>query len=234
MLAMNVMMLTASIRRGKARAALNNRSGAVEDFKKVMHCNCASVQFFKLPNVCNNLLSQVLSFDPSNAFAQTELKQLDGSASTSAAIDAVASTPTSTAAKSAARPTLLPSSMSQAIPPSSGTACSVKEPSAKTNSFKPGFLNPQPAVPRPRRIEIKEDSDESDGEKVSGHSALDSAASSHVSSPLKPSRATITAAAAAAAAAVTDEDIVARAARIASLNVRFLVSCIPAFCVSIT
>ena len=167
----------------------------------------------------------MLSFDPSNAFAQTELKQLDGSASTSAAIDAVASTPTSTAAKSAARPTLLPSSMSQAIPPSSGTACSVKEPSAKTNSFKPGFLNPQPAVPRPRRIQIKEDSDESDGENVSQHSvcaALDSAASSHVSSPLKPSRATITAAAAAAAAAVTDEDIVARAARIASLNVRFL------------
>lgn len=127
----------------------------------------------------------------------------------------------------------MPSSMSRAIPPSS-TACSVKEPPAKTTSFKPGFLNPQPAVPRPRRIEIKEDSDESDGEKVSGHSALDSAASSHVSSPLKPSRATITAAAAAAAAAVTDEDIVARAARIASLNVRFLVSCIPAFCVSIT
>ena len=45
-----------------------------------------------------------------------------------------------------------------------------------------------------------------------------SAAESIASSPLKPSHASV-AAAAAAAAAVTDEDIVARAARIASMHV---------------
>jgi hypothetical protein len=177
-----------------------------------------------LPNVCNNLLSQVLSFDPGNAFAHAELAQLDGSTSTSAAIYANASTPTTAAAKSAARAALLSSTMSQANPPSSGISCSVNDPPAKINSFKPGFLNPQPAVPRPRRIQIKEDSDESDEESVPENTAtLESAAlkaSSHVSSPLKPSRAAITAAAA-AAASVTDEDIVARAARIASLNVSF-------------
>jgi hypothetical protein len=44
MLEINVTNAIASIRRGKARAALNNKSGAVEDFKKVLQPNGASIQ----------------------------------------------------------------------------------------------------------------------------------------------------------------------------------------------
>jgi hypothetical protein len=92
-------------------------------------------------------------------------------------------------------------------------------------SFKPGFLNPQTLAPQPRRIQIKEDSEES--EQEDGKEPVSEAVLSQVSAhtpasdfvhPMKPSQATI-AAAAAAAVAVTDADIVARAARIASMNV---------------
>ena len=92
-------------------------------------------------------------------------------------------------------------------------------------AFKPGFLNPHTLAPQPRRIQIKEDSEESeqedDKEQVSEAAISQVPAYTPASDfihPMKPSQATI-AAAAAAAVAVTDEDIVARAARIASMNV---------------
>jgi hypothetical protein len=176
---------------------------------------------FFLKNFCHDLFSQVLSFDPGNSFAKAELAHLDDSVLTGASINTVSAPHAAAAANLAPRADGLPSSMSRVVPPSSSATHSVKEPPSKVNLFKSGFLNPQPAVPKPRRIQIKEESEESDEEAVSENSAaLEPAASSHVSSPLKPSRAAITAATA-AAVAVTDEDILARAARIASLNVHF-------------
>jgi hypothetical protein len=173
-----------------------------------------------------------LSFDPGNALAQRELVNLDGSAAkrdtfTLPAADAVsfssAATISAKSATSAAAPTSSsvlhhPTLTSSAHPPR-------KEPPAKMTAFKPGFLNSEPIAPKPRRIQIQEDSDESDPDAVSDNypasvttQALTSDAANNMIPPMKPSHAAA-AAAAAAAVAVSDEDIVARAARIASMNV---------------
>jgi hypothetical protein len=168
---------------------------------------------------------QVLSFDPANTLVQAELARLDTPA---AAHHAPTAAPATVLAKSAASTAAPPSSsVSRNTPASSSTAAPQKEAPAKMTAFKPGFLNADPSAPKPRRIQIKEDSDESDPEPDSDPppsaaaataQAPASAAVHNTVAPVKPSHAAV-AAAAAAAVAVTDEDIVARAVRIASMNV---------------
>jgi hypothetical protein len=169
---------------------------------------------------------QVLSLDPGNHLAQAELAQLDGSAakvrsSTAASLNAFSS--------SSAKITTVgdaPPKLSVHHPaPSSSSASFRKEPPSKVTAFKPGFLNPEPVPPKPRRIQIKEDSDESEPDAPIDHAPEAVFTQSSVSAvalnfvpPLKHCHSAVTAAAP-AAVAVTDEDIVARAARIASLNV---------------
>ena len=167
--------------------------------------------------------AKVLSLDSGNAPAQAELAQLDTSAAKP--VSAASPSPVPAAAIPASRAAVLPSVTSRPSSLSSSAAPLQKEPPSKPTAFKAGFLNPQPTAAKPRRIQIKEDSDESDGEAVAAQApavsallAPASATASDATSPVKPSKAAA-AAAAAAASAVTDEDIVARAARIASMNV---------------
>jgi hypothetical protein len=174
-----------------------------------------------------DFLCQVLSFDPSNTLAQAELAQLDGSAAKIEAPSAAAEKALSTATVPAkySRSTASPpsSSISNCSVRSSSSALPRKDPPAKMTAFKPGFLNPEHLAPKPRRIQIKEDSDDSEPEVTVDHSsaAVTTQDSTSVSAyNLLPSmNASHAAASAAAPVVVTDEDIMERAARIATMNV---------------